>query len=133
MSILRRRLGVAALLATLTFCGGALAESNVSLQREVLQAYVSGGYYMELLEGMRSRSPDFPALVAGLTDYDIWQHEMLAELTLKEGGKLLIPALEAKLHTDITCLPEFAKICQPTLADRNSPILSALWYFEHPP
>ena len=113
--------------------GSARASENKALEKEVLTAFVKGQDHIDKLKGMKDISPNYPALVAALTDYDLWDHGMLVEMVIDEGGQALVPALEMKLTTTVNCLPQFAVACQPTLADRNSDILRALWYFEHPP
>lgn len=110
--------------------GGADATIADRYVSHVLAVFVSGGDHLKRLRIVRDQSPQYPAVVAALTDYRVFGHGTLLDLLFEEDGEAVMRALDEKLKMPVACLSEYAAICQASLADRNQVILSALSYYD---
>ena len=82
-----------ALLFTVNY--SACAGQNEHSINKVLAAYVERREYIQELRATRTLDNDYPELVAALTDYDIWQHGMLVNVVLEDGGEVFASGLRA--------------------------------------
>lgn len=96
----------------------------------VLAVFVAGGDHINTLRGLRGETELYPEIVADLTDYAIFDHGTLLDLLLEENGPAIAAELDRKVRTEIACLPKYASVCRPNLAERNSLILGMLWCYE---
>lgn len=126
------------MLVAATGTAGTLRADPLDPEEDIVQAYVSQvltvfvsrGDHLKTLRVVRDQSPQYPAVVAALTDYRVFGHSTLVDLLFEEEGAAVMRALDEKLKTPVACLSEFAAICQPSLADRNQVILDALSFYD---